>query len=165
MHCKPLGSKPFCQASSPQNAPWFLQALLLSLCLLPLVTCFYLRLHMHASEVRLPLCMPWKYCNLYSIEHRVMTCSGNIMMMQHDLCSMHFSIGRTVGTFAHTLVAVTILGSGISQVVASANSQQIILPEYNKREWTLILGGPILVFGLLPSFRSVQSLFMSDTGF
>ena len=36
------------------------------------------------------------------------------------------------------------------QVVASSSSQYAIDTRYNKREWSLILGGPILIFGLLP---------------
>ncbi|KAK9813484.1 hypothetical protein WJX73_001640 [Symbiochloris irregularis] len=80
----------------------------------------------------------------------------------HDIIG--FSLGRyPFGLLGQLLTALYILGVAIQQVVASASSQHTINPEYSKRTLTLILGGPILIFGFLPRhvlafFRSVRVL-------
>ncbi|KAK9795944.1 hypothetical protein WJX73_010704 [Symbiochloris irregularis] len=74
----------------------------------------------------------------------------------HDI--IHFSLGGFWALIGQLLTALHIIGVAISQVVASSSSQYTINPQYSKRDWTLILGAPVLIFGLLASFRSVRLL-------
>ncbi|CAL8463905.1 g3440 [Coccomyxa elongata] len=69
-----------------------------------------------------------------------------------------FGGGRVLGIIAKIFIVISVLGTGIVQIVASSSSQYAVNKTYNKRTWSFIFGPIISMFAFLPTARSNRLL-------
>ncbi|KAK9810448.1 hypothetical protein WJX72_010867 [[Myrmecia] bisecta] len=66
--------------------------------------------------------------------------------------------GRWVQILAQVLIVISLMGTGIAQVVACSGNMYSIDNSYSKRDYELIFGGVLIVFSLVPTFRHFRWL-------
>ncbi|KAK9918010.1 hypothetical protein WJX75_000512 [Coccomyxa subellipsoidea] len=88
--------------------------------------------------------------------------AGIILKVGTDIIAI-YTLWLLVILFQHRkqimiFIVISVLGSGIVQIVASSSSQYAINKKYNKRTWSFIFGPVISLFAFLPTARSNRLL-------
>ncbi|KAK9831382.1 hypothetical protein WJX81_007976 [Elliptochloris bilobata] len=103
--------------------------------------------------------------SLYLERKRSLVKSGEWYGMdgkRHEVTQYHdvirFHMGPVVGVIAQILVALSLAGIGIAQVIACAGDAFYIDRRFSKRQYELIFGGMLMIFAFVPTFRHYRIL-------